>query len=265
MHYIFYDLETNGLDYYTTGILQISILDINGQVLLNSYVYPYDNRIDCTHIHGIDQQKLIDNNAISTVELCESIKQTIRKKYGRDDIYFIAYNNFGYDQIILENNFRISGIKMPDHWFFIDLFPIIKELYPNLKPNHKLKTIYEHIFVKDPSVTFHSSLDDTMCIYHIFTNIENINGLVLKYTRPLLQSIQINDASINTLHGYHQSMKLENHNIHTIGDIFTIFKENNYDNQLFEQYVKSKYGLYSKFYINNIIKQLNVIKFFQKI
>jgi len=34
-HYIFYDLETNGLDYYTTGIMQITMMDINGNVLLN--------------------------------------------------------------------------------------------------------------------------------------------------------------------------------------------------------------------------------------
>ena len=27
-NYVFYDLETNGLDYYTTGIMQMTILDI---------------------------------------------------------------------------------------------------------------------------------------------------------------------------------------------------------------------------------------------
>ena len=45
-NYIFYDLETNGLDYYTTGIMQISMLDFNGNLILNQYVYPYDKRID---------------------------------------------------------------------------------------------------------------------------------------------------------------------------------------------------------------------------
>ena len=44
-NYVFYDLETNGLDYYTTGIMQITMLDIDGNILLNQYTYPYDNRI----------------------------------------------------------------------------------------------------------------------------------------------------------------------------------------------------------------------------
>ena len=36
-NYVFYDLETNGLDYYTTGIMQISMIDVDGYVLLNQY------------------------------------------------------------------------------------------------------------------------------------------------------------------------------------------------------------------------------------
>lgn len=259
MNYIFYDLETNGLDYYTTGIMQISILNIKGEVLLNQYTYPYDNRIDCSHIHGIDEKKLVDNNAITTVELCENIKQVLRKQYKREDVYFIAYNNFGYDQIILENNFKICGIKMPNNWFFIDLFPIIKELYPNLKPNHKLKTVYENMFKKDDSITFHSSLDDTRCIYHIFMNIKDIYNILPKYTRPLLHSFDINSAPISALYGYHDSMQLQKKNINTIGDMYKIFQ----NNINFEEYIRDKYGLYSKFYINNIIKQLNIIKHLQ--
>jgi DNA polymerase III epsilon subunit-like protein len=260
MNYIFYDLETNGLDYYTTGIMQISILNIKGEVLLNQYTYPYDNRIDCSDIHGIDEKKLVDNNAITTVELCENIKQVLRKHYGREDIYFIAYNNFGYDQIILENNFKICGIKMPYNWFFIDLFPIIKELYPNFKPNHKLKTVYENMFKKDDSITFHSSLDDTRCIYNIFMNIKDIYNILPKYTRPLLHSIDINRAPISSLYGYHDSMQLQKKNINTIGDMYKIFQ----NNINFEEYIRDKYGLYSKFYINNMIKQLNIIKHLQR-
>ena len=54
-NYIFFDLETNGLDYYTTGIMQITMIDINGIVMLNQYVYPFDKRIDASHIHGITE------------------------------------------------------------------------------------------------------------------------------------------------------------------------------------------------------------------
>jgi DNA polymerase III epsilon subunit-like protein len=90
-NYVFYDLETNGLDYYTTAIMQITMLDINSNIILNQYVYPYNNKIEGTNIHGIDEQKLIDNNAIKTSDLCVLIKKLIRDTYGRNEIYLIAY------------------------------------------------------------------------------------------------------------------------------------------------------------------------------
>ena len=89
-NYIFYDLETNGLDYYTTGIMQITMIDYNGNVLLNQYTYPYDNRIEGSNIHGIDEEKLVSNNAVSTLDMCLLMKKILREKYGREIIYLIG-------------------------------------------------------------------------------------------------------------------------------------------------------------------------------
>jgi len=263
-NYIFYDIETNGLDYDTTGIMQITLLDVNGNIILNQYTYPFDNRIDCTAIHGIDEQKLIDNKAISTVDLCTLMKQSIRNKYGRKDIYLIAYNNFGYDQIILENNFKICGIKIPDTWYFIDLFPIVKVLYPTIKPNYKLRTVFEHICGIDESINFHCSLGDTRCLYQIFHRIDRSTRDIIfpKYTRALLQSNNIFMSPISALNGSHDSMLLEDKDIKTIGDMYTIFKNVEYDKDNFEYYLLTYLGIYSKYYIGNMFKQLNVIRSF---
>jgi DNA polymerase III epsilon subunit-like protein len=281
-NYIFYDLETNGLDYYTTGIMQISILDFDGNLVLNQYVYPYDKRIDGTEIHGIDEAKLINNNAISTLELCMLIKNILREKYNREDVYFIAYNNFGYDQIILENNFKHVGIKMPNNWYFIDFFPIIKELFPNVKPNHKLGTIFENICGKDDSINFHCALGDTIAMYKIYHKINNYAGPLLhlsnedgtchydlsymfpKYTRSLLQSNDINNSPISSLNGYNKYMKLEDKKINTIGDMYNIFKKCNVNQDHFDLYLRNNLGLYSDFYINNIKKQINAVHNLQK-
>ena len=124
-NYIFYDLETNGLNYYTTCIMQITLLDYNSNIIINKYVYPFDNRIEGENIHNINSKVLSDNNAITTIEMCILIKNKIREIFDREDVYFIAYNNFGYDQVILENNFKISNIKMPFNWYFIDVYPMI--------------------------------------------------------------------------------------------------------------------------------------------
>ena len=266
-HYVYYDLETNGLDYYTTGIMQISVLDFDGNIILNEYVYPFDNRIDCANIHGIDEQKLIDNNAIKTIDLCNILKMRLNERYGLEDVYFIAYNNFGYDQIILENNFKKVSITIPHNWYFIDLYPLIKELFPLIKPNFKLKTIFENICGKDDSITFHSSLDDTICLYKVFKHLLSQNllnyDLINKYTRALLQSNKIYESPISSLHGYNTKLKLEVKNIKTIGDIYRIFINYEYNNDAIELFIRSKLGIYSDYYVNMILKQLNVIKYLQ--
>jgi DNA polymerase III epsilon subunit-like protein len=266
-NYIFYDLETNGLDYYTTGILQISMLNYNGDILLNQYTYPYDNRIEGFDIHGIDENKLKNNNAISTIDLCILIKKIIRDNFGRDDIYLVAYNNFGYDQIILENNFRMSNIKIPDNLYFIDLFPIIKEMYRNIKPNYKLKSVYEYIFGKDETINFHCSLADTICLHKIFIKLYEIlveKNILSKYTRTLMNSTKIFESPISTLNGYSDGMIFNQKNIYNIGDLYNIFIKLNYNKDFFEDYIKTVLNIYSNYYRQNIIKQIDVIYNFHK-
>ena len=263
-NYVFYDLETNGLDYLTTGIMQICIIDKYNNLLLNQYTYPFDNRIDGTHIHGIDEQKLIDNNAINTLNLCHLIKDIFRKKFGREDVYLIAYNNFGYDQIILENNFKISNIKMPYNWYFVDLLPIIKHIYPYIKPNYKLSTVYENLCSKEDNINFHCALGDTTCLYRIFSkimNVQNIDIIIFKYTRSELQNNIIFESPISSLYGYHKSMNFESKGFSTIGDLYLIFKNNEYDNIQLEEYLKNKLNIYSNFYMKNIIKNINMIHY----
>lgn len=266
-NFIFYDLETNGLDYYTTGIMQLTLLDINRNILLNQYVYPFNNKIEGTDIHGIDLNKLKTNNAISTTELLILLKKIIRTKYGREDVYFVAYNNFGYDQIILENNFRICNIKMPLNWYFVDLFPIIKEYitFKNVS-NFKLKTIYEYLFNKNDNIQFHSALDDTLCIYMIFTKFMTDNKFslyVAKYTRSLLHSNDIFTFPICTINGFSKNMNFEYKNIHTIGDLYNLFKDMKYDVSFLDHYLQYKINIYSEFYRKNIIKQINAIHYLQ--
>ena len=260
-NYLFYDLETNGLDYYTTGILQICIIGSNGNTILNQYTYPFDNRIEGTEIHGIDKNKLIENNAIETNEMLIEMKKRIRNIYGRDDVYLIAYNNFGYDQIILENNFKKQGIRIPNNWYFIDLYPIVKELY-DIKPNYKLSTVFKHICGDDPSINYHCALADTTCLYKIFNKINSGYDIFAKYTRGGLLNGNILSSPVTSINGYNNKFNFESKGILKIDDVYMIFKQNNCDNIKFENYLRNTLGIYSNFYINNLIKQINIIHYF---
>jgi hypothetical protein len=56
-------------------------------------------------------------------------------------------------------------------------------------------------------------------------------------------------------------MMFELRGIYTIGDLYEIYKNLKYDIKLFDYHLKHKLNLYNNFYINNIIKQLNFIKY----
>jgi DNA polymerase III epsilon subunit-like protein len=272
--YVIYDLETNGLDYYTTGIMQFTLLDIEGNVLLNQYVFPYNNVISGKEIHGIDLEVLNNNNATSTINLCKDIKNVIKYKFNKEKIekiYWIAYNNFGFDQIILENNFKICNVKMPSNWYFIDLYPIIKEKYKYIKPNYKLKSVYEYFFGAKSTETlnFHCALTDTRCLHKIWCRVMddlkiiNQETFINKYTRPLLQRPEIHNTPVTTLNGYSHGIFFEAKGIYTIGDLYLLFKEVDFNSNNMDDLLRCKFNIYSDYYRNNLVKQLAIIHHLQ--
>lgn len=260
-NYVLYDLETNGLDLLKSAIMQITMLDSTCKILLNEYVYPYNNVVEGTDIHGIDKDTLQANNALNATEMCTSIKKVLRKKYEREDIYWIAYNNFGFDQIILENNFLHAQIKMPSNWYFIDFFPLIRELYPKIQPNFKLKSVYEYLLKPKHDIQYHSSLEDTKCLYDIFHKlmIENKEEAFEKYTRCSFQDQSILNYPLTALQGYYPKMCLEKLNIHKIADLHYIYQSMNFNEQSMYNFLNIQCNIYVSFLAKNIIRQLNLI------
>jgi hypothetical protein len=115
---IFFDTETNGLirnnGTQIPAIMQIVIFDQTGKCIISLYIIPFDGIIDCTSIHGIDREVLSKNNAMSLINACIYIKNTLYKLYGRRKIVWIAYNTFGFDQTVLENciKFKVKGQEL---------------------------------------------------------------------------------------------------------------------------------------------------------
>ena len=168
MNYVVYDLETNGVNVLNNSIMQMSVIATDGQVLLNEYVYPFDGIIDAVDIHKIDEKKLKDNNALNLDELCCMIKKVIRDKYGRNSVTWVAYNNFGFDQMVLEMGFKKVNARMPENWSFMDIFPLVKDKFKNIQPNYKLSSVYKFLVNKNEGINYHCSLDDCICLFEIF-------------------------------------------------------------------------------------------------
>jgi DNA polymerase III epsilon subunit-like protein len=189
----------------------------------------------------------------------------LKTNYLNNNIYFVAYNNFGFDQIILENNFKICNIEIPNNWYFIDIYPIIKELY-KIKPNYKLKSVYEYLFGKDENVNYHCALADTQCLHKIFKKINTVTNSQFfhKYSRSLLHSTNIFKSPVSSLNGYSNGMLLNAKSIYTIGDLYDIYRNCNYDINIFEDYLRTKLNIYSDYYRSTIIKQISIIHYFHK-
>jgi DNA polymerase III epsilon subunit-like protein len=266
-NYIMYDLETNGLPVLNVSIMQISILDgETGAILLDEYVWPYDGVIAATQFHGIDKKRLRDNNALTLPNLMEKIKRVLREKYSRQDVVWVAYNNFGFDQLVLEANFKRVNGRMPDNWLFMDLLPMVRSKFSlcDGMANYKLGTVF-HKLCKQPEgappIAFHTSLADTQCLYELFKLMEYLFGdEFLEHTRPKFDSSRIFAEPLETaLLGYHPHMRFGDRGMHTIKDMYAAFLTQECCVKEFKKYLTQELGVRRTDRAAKMSKQMHLI------
>jgi len=262
-NYIIYDTETTGLDVCTVDILQISIIDGNsGDVLLNQYVLPYNGVIAGTHIHGIDEHILKNNNAISLALLFEKIVRILRDKFGRQDIVWVAYNNFGYDQLVFESNCKKANCRMPDCWKFMDLLPFVRNKFTHISPNYKLASVYKTLIKQPnnaPPIQFHNALADTLCLFKVFQVCQLFEEEFHLYIRPKLDSMHILNEKIVILSGYHHCMNFEKYGFYTLGDMYAKYRSLDCRVYEFSNYLTQELNVRVKYRANQMAKEINMI------
>jgi DNA polymerase III epsilon subunit-like protein len=246
MEYLFYDFETNGIDAKNCGILQMAVMKEDGTVLFNQYMYPYDGKIDAVEIHGIDQKKLVENNAIPSYDFLKSLKECIQIQYGTENpIYWVAYNNFGYDQIVMESHFKRMEEDFPTNWYFGDLYPFMKQHLPQLS-SHKLKSVYEHIEPKNTGISYHCALADTTCLVRMMKYVKS-KGLEEHFHQKYIRGSfhhTILKSPIGTLGGGGIIPILQSKGLHQVNDLYQMFCEKGEEGtkSYFQKTLKLKYG-----------------------
>jgi len=164
--FIFFDLETTGLDIYQAKILEIALIGPSGEEMLHSYVqYPFE--ITNSEIHGITQEVLQKNNARILLEVLKDMEACIEAKFinQTEPVYLVAYNNMNYDKLILEMSYHRLGRKMPNNWYFMDPYPQFKEMLS--LPSLKLTSVYQHYFQTE-LINAHNALSDTRGLYQVY-------------------------------------------------------------------------------------------------
>lgn len=164
------DIETTGLS-DTDEILQISIIDENGDTLMNEYLRP------CIHTSWEDAQKinhispeLIEEKGRAPHELCGQIKSILESAK-----LIVGYNIY-FDLRFLKDFFgvNVSGDKI------YDVMPIFSEIYGDYSETHgnfKFKNLYECTCYFDyewPGKA-HDALEDAKATLFCYKEIENMS------------------------------------------------------------------------------------------
>ncbi len=260
MVYLFYDFETNGLNAKTCGVMQMAIMLVDGSVFINQYVYPYDGIIDAVEIHGIDKNKLDENYATDSDSFFRNLRMIVSQMFGEAErIDWVAYNNFGYDQIVMESHFKRMRMKIPVNWYFLDLYPLMKEMIPNLKPNYKLKTVYEHLRPnQNGEVQYHCALADTTCLVEMMKEVKRQGFEVVlrdKYCRGSFHNLNILLCPLGTISNSPTIVEqCRRKGIETVQEMFEKYIENNGN---MENYFKKTMGI--KYGYQGLISSLEMI------
>ena len=171
------DTETTGLIAGCDELLQVSIINVDGETLLNSYIKPlfHDTWKEAERVNGISQSMV--KNAPTIIEICADIQKIISQAK-----VIIGYNT-DFDLGFLEN----TGIIIPDNAEIIDVMKDFAEIYGEYSDFYeaykwqKLSTCANYFDYDWGNDKAHDSLSDckaTLYCYKKIRNIkENINGL----------------------------------------------------------------------------------------
>ena len=97
MKTLIYDVETTGLSSYSDEILQLSIIDDDGNVLFNEYIKPVHKKKwdKAMKVHGISPAKVSECH---TIDFYTDKIKAIFDNYER----IVGYNNINFDNGFLE-------------------------------------------------------------------------------------------------------------------------------------------------------------------
>ena len=188
---VYFDFETTGLNPYHDEIIEYSFLVDDGEddeTNINSLVNPemkFEKKItDITGIHPeeLENQDTIDKHLARIYHFVdgEHTKQILGKKF--PDIYLVAHNCHGFDEIFLRRNFGVSNKFNISNWKFIDSLMLARKLLPNLR-SYSLDSLCNHFGTDKGS---HRALDDTKALKQVFHKLVEIMAKEKRITKQYL-------------------------------------------------------------------------------
>lgn len=253
MRYLVYDIESTGLDTTKSEILELCIIDYKSEkVLLHEYVYPDYETITNSNIHGIDEEKIKSNNGITQDELINKVLELFENK--NEKYLMIAHNNNGYDQLLLEYSFKRKNKKLSENVYFSDSVIVLRKMFPGAR-SYRLGEIYNTMFGEN-SVNFHSGIDDTKALVKIIKKVycKEFKKEIESIMRPSFINKEIKKLNYQIIYGLEYSNHKVIKTIYDLHDIYLLL-----DKRGFIDLLRNDFKIYSKYKINKIIEQLELI------
>lgn len=159
MRYVIYDLESTGLDVTKDRIVELAAMCVTTGKQFHQYIRPHSRKILGTEFHGLTQESLKEKDAKGTKSVLNSFKTWISTlEPDLNKVCLVAHNNFGYDQLLLENEFKRAYLPVLE-CKYADTYLFFRE--GNCFSSHKLGNIYKTLF-KEELPGAHTAMGDVV-------------------------------------------------------------------------------------------------------
>lgn len=162
------DTETTGLYLEEDEILQISVIDGDGRVLLNTFVHPIFNKewSDAMDIHGITPEMVAD------APYPDAIVPILKGIF--ESAHTVIGYNIDFDLGFIRNDWRISP-----HCKIIDVMKEFAEVYGEWSDyygGYKWQSLSTAAAYYDYDFDAHDSLEDVKATLHVYRKIHEAQG-----------------------------------------------------------------------------------------
>ena len=179
------DVETTGTDIYSDEILQVSIINEQGEILLDSYVKPqkHSEWKKAEAMHGITPATVANSPSI------EQLKEQIQNIIDEADI-IVGYNIDAFDIQFLEESAGIN-FKDKDTYDVMLAFAPIYGDYNKRYGNYKWQSLSTCANYYNYEFNAHNSLEDTKATLYCYQKIKEYKDEIDMIVDEKMQGIHM--------------------------------------------------------------------------
>lgn len=269
---IFYDFEATLVNPVSAHALELAAC-VSPEVVFHRYIKcPADIKITNSDIHGITEEVLKEKKARSAKTVLNSFVEWVDEITHGNIVYMVAHNNFRYDQILLEVEFKRVNIDIPKNWRFADTYSLANHLYLHYTEKKgirmSLSALYQLEFNKLLD-NAHNALVDAKALYDIYHSWVNKFQHIFDFPKYFENHSKIamthrdiaheSPAIFPILSTKDVVNRCDKKGITCVGQILEYYIRVNGEDGIFDEYLHQGIGLQSAYVRNTILMYVKYV------